>query len=507
MKRIIPFKRVNKDLLLLDILILILYASWWLIPGNADNLWLFGLLVAGEIYHLFMALTFWFTVWPKSKTEIQNPSIKTLPRELPSVDVFIPVAGEPIAIIEKTATAALRMNYPKAKVYILNDGLVAHKDNWQAVEALAARIGVNCITRKVGGGAKAGNINNALQKTKGEYVALFDADMVPDENFLQETVPLLTDPAVGFVQTPQYYENFQDNNITQASWDQQKLFFGPILRGKDRSNAAFICGTNVVIRRKALEQVGGMVEDNIAEDFLTSLLIHQRGWKSHYVADVLAVGLAPQDLMSYYKQQFRWSRGSLEVLFGQNPLFKSGLSWSQKISYLSSALFYFNGLIVLVDLLMPLIFLFFGLQPVTASTTSFAIYFLPFIFINLFTLNVAANAEISFNTFSLTYSLWYLQLVALVSTLLRIKVGFSVTPKEAQQGSFVRLAIPHLLYILLAIVGSIFAVERQGMTPSVATNIAWALFNITLFMPFISLALQPQKYKQIQKVDLGEERA
>src|SRR3989344_1030836 len=98
-----------------------------------------------------------------------------------------------------------------------------------------------------------------------------------------------------------------------------------------------MCGTNMVIRKAALREVGGMAEDNIAEDFVTSLFIHERGWKSAYVPEVLAEGLAPEDLFSYYKQQFRWARGSLEIVFRFNPLFRSGLTWSQRIEYLASA--------------------------------------------------------------------------------------------------------------------------------------------------------------------------
>src|SRR5690606_7694254 len=118
------------------------------------------------------------------------------------------------------------------------------------------------------------------------------------------------DKRMGFVQTPQYYKNQSDNVITQAAWQQQEFFFGPIMRGKDSYNSTFICGTNVVIRRKALEEVGGMFEENIAEDFLTSLFVHQHGWRSVYVPQVLATGFAPFDLLSYVKQQLRWARGS-----------------------------------------------------------------------------------------------------------------------------------------------------------------------------------------------------
>src|SRR5690606_28145343 len=163
-------------------------------------------------------------------------------------------------------------------------------DNWREVEVMAENIGVNCITRKESGGAKAGNINNGLKCTDSELVAIFDADMVPHPDFLQKTVSYFQDPKVAFVQTPQYYKNAEVNDIASGAWEQQELFFGPIMEGKGKVNAAFICGTNVLIRKEALLSVGGMYEKNIAEDFLTSLFIHQKGWKSYYLKEVLAEG-------------------------------------------------------------------------------------------------------------------------------------------------------------------------------------------------------------------------
>ncbi|MCL4384305.1 glycosyltransferase [Patescibacteria group bacterium] len=492
----ISYHRVSRLLILVDVLVAIFYFSWWVTPAHISNLWLYTLLFIGEIYHVIMALTFWFTVWPANKiTVIVIDKIYQ-----PSVAVFITVAGEPVEVVEKTAQAAKEMDYRNKEIYILNDGYVAKKDNWQQIEAMAKKLGIHCITRKVAGGAKAGNINNALRETKSDLVAIFDADMVPEPEFLVRTVPFFKDQMMGFVQTPQFYVNSGENLVTAAAWDQQKLFFGPIMRGKEKSNASFICGTNVVIRRKALEKVGGMEERNIAEDFLTSLYIHQAGWRSRYLPEVLAKGLAPQDLLSYHKQQFRWARGSLEVLFNQNPFFKKGLTLGQKVQYLASALYYFNGFVILIDLLMPLLYLFFAVQPVGVSTTSFAVYFLPFIFINLYTLNLAAGADISFKTFSFSYSSWYLQLMAIFSVLMRRTVSFSVTPKQAQSGNYLKLSFPHIIYIILVAAGSVLAIHREEINPSVATNMAWALFNVAMFMPYVLVAANLLPFHKANKM-------
>src|SRR5207237_9097827 len=99
--------------------------------------------------HVVMALTFWHTIWPRKKRRIARQLMGTF---LPSVDIFIPVAGEPIDVIKQTASAAKQIHYPNKKIYILNDGYVAKKDNWQDVENLAKELGVFCITRKYLGG-------------------------------------------------------------------------------------------------------------------------------------------------------------------------------------------------------------------------------------------------------------------------------------------------------------------------------------------------------------------
>ncbi len=325
---------------------------------------------------------------------------------------------------------------------------------------------------------------------------------------MNQMIYLFQDQKIGFVQSPQYYKNFSKNIVTGSSWEQQEFFFGPIMEGKDKHNSAFICGTNFAVRRQALLQVGGMCEDNIAEDFLTSLFIHQNGWKSVYLPNVLAEGLAPEDLLSYYKQQLRWARGSLEILFKHNPFFKKNLSWSQRVQYLSSALYYFNGVVVLIDMMIPLVFLFTGIQAVTTSTTSFAIFFIPFILSSLYTLYRISDGMLSFRAISFSQSIWTLQLSALFSLFMGKKATFNVTPKQAQEGNFIFLAFPHIGYMILVIIASVVGILREGINPAVITNIAWGAFNVSMFMPFILASYRwTSLFKQTNGAEITEFRS
>lgn len=486
----IQIGKVSRKFLLLNIVMIFVYLSWWTDLRHMGNPFLYALLVIGEVYHIFMSLTFIHTVWPSGRPNVYDPALLGPdPTFTPHVDVFIPVAGEPKEVIAETARAARDMDYPDHTVYILNDGYVTHKDNWQDAEEVARELGIKCLTRKTPGGAKAGNINTAMGKTKGGLVALFDADMIPHPDFLAKTVPFFKDEGLAYVQTPQYYRNRGENIITESAWEQQEFFFGPILKGKDRVDSAFICGTNVLIRRRAIEDVGGFFDKSITEDFMTSLLIHQKGWRSHYVTEVLAEGLAPQDLSAYYKQQTRWAKGTLEVIFTQNPLFKEGLTLGQRLQYMTSSLFYFNGLIIFIDMIMPIFFFFFGFEPVVGSTVSFAVFFVPYMILNLYAPYLASDATLSYRALSFTHSSWFLQISALRSVLLREKTGFTITPKKAGGPSrSLHLVAPHLAYIFLGVTGSAYALWREGFTPAVATNIAWAFFNMGMFLPFIRAA-------------------
>ncbi|HEX8227146.1 MAG TPA: glycosyltransferase [Candidatus Saccharimonadales bacterium] len=482
----------SKKLLVLNAICAVIYFGVITFAFQHGNIVLFSLLILGEIFHLFQILGYCYTVW-------DNRLKATYVRAFDSpVDVFVTVCGEPVEIVRETAEAILKMRYNGTfKVHLLNDGFVAKKDNWQEIEDLATELGINCITRRTPGGAKAGNINNALAQTDSPYFVVFDADHVPHENFMEEVMGYFADPMMGFVQTPQFYKNQGVNAITRIAWQQQTLFFGPIMAGKNRLNSAFMCGTNMAIRRTAIAEAGGMCEFNIAEDFLTSLFIHQKGWKSVYIPKVLAEGLAPEDFMNYYKQQFRWTRGSLEVIFKYNPMFRRGLTMAQRWQYLISASYYLSGAVVLVDAMLPILFLFTGMTAVVTSTMTLALVFIPYIFLNLYTLQRTSNFSYSFDAIAFSLSSFYIQIKAILAVITNQKTSFAVTSKSQVSGNFLRLVIPQILYILIAAAAAAVGVMREGVSASLLANFAWVLVNVAVFLPFIYAAAPKRAPKPI----------
>jgi cellulose synthase (UDP-forming) len=310
---------------------------------------------------------------------------------------------------------------------------------------------------------------------------------------LRETIPYFVNPRLGFVQASQFYRDQNLNSVTSGAWEQQTLFFGAICKGKNRMNAVTMCGTNMVARRDALEEVGGMHEGSIAEDFVTGFLMHKNGWQSFYVPQVLAQGLAPEDFQSYYKQQYRWARGSLDLLFRHNLLFTKGITWKQRIQYLSSVSFFLSGWVVLIDALIPIAFFFTGLYPVYTSTMLIATIFLPYILLTLYIIQRSSNSSFTYRALSFSMSGFHIHISSSISSFFRKKSSFSITSKVAQEGNFLGFVIPQLIYIPLVIVGATYSAIHFGLTPAWAANMSWATLNAVVFMEFIKCAM-PQPH-------------
>lgn len=482
-----------RQLIVFNAAFALMYFFFMFFGLDRGNVILFTLLMAGEVFHLWQLLCYFHTIWVMD-TENAAPLVPFAQ----GVDVFITVAGEPAHIVQQTVEAVLAMNYPKFSVYILNDGYVAKKENWQEMEELADRMGITCITRQTPGGAKAGNINHALPLTHNPFVVIFDADHVPHADFLEKSMPHFADEKMGFVQSPQYYKNFELNFVTRASWEQQELFFGPICRGKNNMNAVTMCGTNMIIRRTALMEVGGIGE-SIAEDFVTGMMIHANGWRSRYVAEVLAEGLAPEDFYSYYKQQFRWARGGLDVIFKYKLLTRPGLTFAQRLQYFASVSYWFSGIFVLIDALMPLVFLYTGAVPLAISTLALALLFIPYVFLTLYTLQRSSNFCFTFRSVAFSVAGFSIHLEAVWASLTNKKSAFAITSKQGLSGNFIGLVIPHIVYIVLFFVGIPVAVMREGVSASVITNIAWAVFNVVMFFQFIRAAVPEAPWERVTR--------
>ena len=382
--------------------------------------------------------------------------------------------------------------------------------------------------------AKAGNINYAMfsGETSGEFVVTLDADHIPRPQFLKRVLPYFYNynvftgqyesNKIAFVQTPQDFYNLPAGDPFGHS---ANLFYGPIQQGKDGMNSAFYTGTNAILRREAVvsvglqyfadeyskdekrldefELVGGVSSNSITEDMNTAMRLHGAGWKSVYHNEILAQGLAPDDLSSTIKQRLRWAQGTIQVLQRENPLTKPGLSFWQRLQYFQTMYSYFSGFFVFILIACPIIFFFTGVIPVKAYGPDFALHFFPAFIVNRLTFLAATwgiGAKEVWRSEQYAVAFFPLFIQAVVSVFTGKPIKFQVTPKQRQAGVYYELVKPQLIIFGLTILGILWSLYRF-ITGSLDQplvhlfNAGWSIYNLALLWAVIQAARwQPKEF-------------
>ncbi|MGZ4269774.1 MAG: glycosyltransferase family 2 protein [Solirubrobacteraceae bacterium] len=458
--------------------IAVYYFAWLLTPGRMGNPVLYVLLVAAEVFNLVQAAGFWWTCFHERS---RRPLALLGASKPPTVDVLVPVYDEPVDIVEPTITAAVRMRGAAVRVWLLDDG------GSDAMREMALRRGAGYVRRVGSEGAKAGNINHALSRIDGEFVCVLDCDHVPDERFLEATLGHLAASDVAFAQTPQYYANACRNELASAAWSQQALFFGAIARGKDGHDAMFCCGTNVVFRRAALDDVGGFPERSLTEDFELSVRLHERGWKSAYVPEVLARGLGPEDMAAYVSQQHRWARGCLSAI---GTVLRADLPLRLRMQYLLSCSYFLTGWTVLVYMSFPVVRLVTGAQPLSgAGADQFLLHFVPYFGLALYLVALMGSGSYTFRAFTLQSASFWIHIHASIAVLLRRQGSFKVTPKTGVEGPQPRAVAPGIAAVAVLLAVSVLGLA-SGQDPSTLNNVAFALVHVSILSFGIAPALR-----------------
>ena len=477
----------------LNVVFSVWYFTWLASPQRVGDVVLYALLLAAELFNLAQAAGFWWTA-----ARAGAPPAPPGPGRVP-VDVLIPVYNEEIEVVEPTLAAATALRHPAGVTVVLCDD--GDRDE---MAALAQRYGARYLRRPEHTGAKAGNLNHALAHTSSPLVAVFDCDHVPDPAFLERTVGHFDDRAVAIVQTPQYYANADDNPVAGAAWSQQALFFGIIARGKSATGSMICCGTNVVFRRRVLEAVGGIPEDSVTEDFALSIHLRERGWKTVYVPEVLASGLGPEDMASYISQQNRWARGCLGAI---PQVLRARLPLRQKAQYLLSSMFFLTGWTYLVYMALPVVRIVSGQQALAgASASQFLAHFVPYFGLSMLTVAVAGRGRYSFAAFSLMEASFWIHISATLSTLLRRRKGFVVTPKVGRSGRQIRVVLPALV-AMAVLVGAALDGLVGSQSPATLNNVAFASLHISVLLAGMWPALAGIRPAAAQKTDLRLEPA
>ncbi|MDF9279507.1 glycosyltransferase [Arthrobacter sp. EH-1B-1] len=628
-------------LVVLTVILGINYIAWrWLESLNWEAWWIAVPLVAAETYSLIDVALFGLTVWRVKRRTAPEPPVGA------TVDVFITTYNEPVEMVLETAEAAKRITYPH-NTWILDDG------SRPELQEAADRIGVGYITRGPEWAnrprhAKAGNLNNALMSTSGEFLLILDTDQVPDPRILDRTLGYFNNRRVSLVQTPQYFVNVPDDDPLGS---QAPLFYGPIQQGKDGWNAAFFCGSNAILRREALMQLGlaGYVEEveravtaalksaraavrrarkspeaanplvaellddvekavaaartekaagaplaevtyrlrrsvdsavqqmvaadmsameadlaeiaamdlgsepgvavpdnldqaveqlsdrawsplgalesvqavldaisvdrddeaqpvmplatiSVTEDMATSMRMHAMGWQSVYHHEILAHGLAPEDLKTMLTQRLRWAQGTIQVLLRENPLLKKGMSLVQRLMYFATMWSYLSGFAAVVYFAAPIIYLTLGILPVNSISFDFFIRFLPFMIVNQLLFAVVGRGVSTWRGQQYSLALFPTWIKACTTAARNVwfgrPLGFAVTPKARQDGgpswSLIR---PQLIVMVLLVIAAVVGIVRlaTGLNEPLGTfvNVFWVVFDLIV----LSVLIKAVKYE------------
>jgi cellulose synthase (UDP-forming) len=433
------------------------------------------------------------------------------PTALPSVDVLIPTFNEGFEVLEKTIVGARALDYPNARVFVLDDGRRA----WLA--EYCQRQGVGYLTRESNEHAKAGNLNAALARTDSDLVAILDADFVPYRNFLKRTVGFFDEPTVGIVQTPQHFYNrdpIQTNLLLQAVWpDEQRLFFDIMAPCRDAWGAAFCCGSCSVMRRSALQAIGGIPVASVTEDLLTTLAMLRIGFVTVYLNERLSAGLAPEDIEAFFIQRQRWARGAIQSLFMREGPFGRGMSTLHRLLFFPFS-WVFQYPVRLMALVVPIVYLWTGMTPLVFTDIEHLLdYQLPMILAFCLGLRwlapqhyvpMLSTAAGVFATFRLLPSI----VRSLAAPFAR---GFRVTPKGrlVHQRRFDRVTLRYTgLLAALTIAGLILntvpewqPLNERSFFPVAA---AWSLLNLVVLFIVLLICVQVPQRRAEERFDTDE---
>lgn len=412
---------------------------------------LYWLLISTFLYTIFKIFYEWYHYW-----SISVPAPRQTTKKY-TVDIFTTFcAGEPYEMIVETLTAIQAITYP-------HEAYLCDEADDPYLRSVCERLGVHHVTRKEKKDAKAGNINNALRRSKGELCVVLDPDHIPVPEFLDPIVAHFDDPEIGYVQVVQAYYNQDTGYVAKGAAQQTYQFYGPMMMSMNTYGTAQAIGANCTFRRTALESIGGHAA-GLAEDMHTAMQIHAKGWKSIYLPMVLTRGLVPATLSAYYKQQLKWSRGVFELLFTTYPKLFSKFTWRQKLHYGLLPMFYLSGFVFLINFSLPIISLFTGIFPLRMDFSDFMVISIPLVTSVVLIRHyvqqwVMGDDELGFHVVGglLLIGSWWVFIVGFVYTIIRKKVPYIPTPKDVKDEKTLSVNLPNIYVGLASLIAIVYA--------------------------------------------------
>ncbi|MFS0724812.1 glycosyltransferase family 2 protein [Paenibacillus sp. 1P07SE] len=490
------------------------------------------LLITAETLTVLTTFELFVQKMNKNRTQLDLPDIPT--EHYPHVDVFIATHNEPVDLLYKTVNACTYMDYPdksKVHIYLCDDG------RRPEVQALAEAFGIGYLGAPDNQHAKSGNLNYALSQTDSPLIATFDADMIPQHTFLMKTVPYFLldrfisdkgkwrlrrdeeiDPAfkLGLVQTPQSFYNpdlFQFNLYAERGIPNEQDFFSRevnILR--NTTNAVAYTGSNTVISRRAMEDIGGFPLYTITEDFETSIRMQQAGYITYATQEVQAAGLTTTTVESMIKQRIRWARGILQSLYNTKAIISKKLPLQTNITYLSSYLYWWSFFNRFIFIMAPIMFALFDFQIVSTGFWEILIFWLPAYFCYSVSMRYLSS-NIRNQRWSQvidTIFMPYLIVPVLMESLGIRERKFKVTNKKRGGGpgwvKSVLYALPHLVLLGLSVAAIIrFTSGKYGMALFFSSIIVfWLVHNLVALCYAIFFMIGRRAYRETERIEANE---
>jgi cellulose synthase (UDP-forming) len=442
-------------------------------PGYAPLYWLL-LLSLG--YKVLWMLHEWVHY-----TQVRVPVPPTYTPRRYTVDMLTTACpGEPHSMIITTLEAMQAVRYPHTS-YLCDEG------DDPVLRAACVRLGVVHVTREEKTDAKAGNINNALRQATGELCVVMDPDHVPTPDFLDKVVAYFEDERVGFVQVVQAYGNQHESLVARGAAEQTYHFYGPLMMGMNTYGTVQAIGANCTFRRVALDSIGGHAP-GLTEDMHTAMRLHAAGWQSVYVPEEVSRGLVPASLAAFYAQQLKWSRGSFDLLFRVYPKLFKHLTWKQRLHYFFLPLYFFSGVITLIDLSLPFVSLGISQFPILVQLSDLVQYMFPLLVVSLLIRSQAqrwlpgpGEGGMHLAGSFLHTGTWWVYTLGFVYAVFGVRVPYLPTPKEGRTSNEWQLVLPNLVLIGLMLMACAYGyhVDRGHYTKLM---IGMALLNVLILV-------------------------
>ncbi|SMC54673.1 UDP-forming cellulose synthase catalytic subunit [Polynucleobacter kasalickyi] len=469
-------------------------------------------LLIAELYGVsIMFLSYFQSAWPLNRKYVPLPKDTNL---WPTMDVFIPTFNEPLDIVRCSVLAAQSIDWPshKIKVHILDDG------GRPTFKEFARQAGVNYIARLDHRHAKAGNLNHALNQTNGEYVTIFDCDHIPSRSFLQMTMGwFFKDPKLALIQTPHHFfspDPIERNlDVHGHVPNEGELFYGLVQEGNDFWNASFFCGSCAILKRTALEKIGGIATDTVTEDAHTALKLSRKGYNLAYLSIPQASGLATDSFPAHIRQRTRWARGMAQIFRIDNPLLGRGLTIGQRLCYITAMMGFFYGFPRLVFLLAPLAYLLFGFEIYHAFALTVFSFAIPHVFMAQIA-NHKVQSQYRHSFWGEIYDTLLAPYVLLpvILAIINPKLGsFNVTVKgqtKFTKDQFdAKIAMPSIILFALNVIGAAYGIFNNilggyGEYWTAVLNLVWVAFNLVILGACIFVAKEAKELRRTPRVDM-----